>query len=198
VYFPEGVVPPPEFDMPPPEEEVITPQKNPIAYREEEIIRLLISYADAPIDEHNKLCDYILAEIDGIEFQTPIYSRILDIFKNQLRMGSIVGAEYFVRHWDAAIQSETINLLANKYEISENWENKYQIYIPLEKDMLSHSAFTNILRLKQRIVQDKIAANMKNFATAHTEAEQEKVMRIHMQLKEIEKQIAGHLGNVVR
>jgi hypothetical protein len=64
--------------------------------------------------------------------------------------------------------------------------------------MLSHAAFTNILRLKQRIVQDKIAANMKSFASAHTEAEQERVMRIHMQLKEIEKQIAGYLGNVVR
>jgi DNA primase len=198
VFFPEGVLPPPEFDIPSREEEVVIPQRNPIAYREEEIIRLLISYADAPIDEHNKLRDYILTEIDGIEFQTPIYSRILDIFKNQLRMGNIVGADYFVRHWDAAIQAETINLLANKYEISENWENKYQIYIPLEKDMLSHAAFTNILRLKQRIVQDKIAANMKSFASAHTEAEQERVMRIHMQLKEIEKQIAGYLGNVVR
>jgi DNA primase len=49
VYFPEGVVPPPDFDIPAPEE-VVIPQKNPIAYREEEIIRLLISYADAPID----------------------------------------------------------------------------------------------------------------------------------------------------
>jgi DNA primase len=198
LLLPEGIVPPPEYDIPSPVEEAVIPQKNPIAYREQEIIRLLISYADAPIDEHNKLRDYILAEIDGIEFQTPIYSRILETIKNQLRMGNIVGADYFVRHWDSAIQEEAIDLLANKYEISENWENKYQIYIPLEKDMLSHSAFTNILRLKQRIVQDKIAANMKNFAAAHTEAEQEKVMRIHMQLKEIEKQIAGHLGNVVR
>jgi DNA primase len=195
--LPEGVSPAPELDLPE-SAETTEPKKSSMAYQEEESIRLLISYADHSIDEHNKLCNYILAEIEGITFQTPIYNRILEIFRSQLQLGYIVGTDYFVRHWDADIQAEAINLMSNKYQISENWENKFQIHIPQEIDMLTHVAYSNILRLKQRIVQEKITANMKNLATAHTEAEQEKIMRIHMQLKDIEKQIAGFLGNVLR
>jgi DNA primase len=195
--LPDGIMPPPELELEMPVE-IAEPKKNPIVYQEQESIRLLISYADHPIDEHNKLCNYLLAEIEGIEFQTPLYNRILDIFRAQLQMGHIVGTEYFIRHWDADIQAEAINLVSQKYQLSENWLDKFQIFIPQEKDMLTHVAYSNILRLKHRILQDKIAANMKNLAKAQTSAEQETIMRIHMQLKEIEKQIAGILGNVVR
>ncbi|QHT67875.1 DNA primase [Rhodocytophaga rosea] len=195
--LPEGIMPPPELDLEEPVE-FQEPKKNPIVYQEQESIRLLISYADQPIDEHNKLCNYLLAEIEGIEFQTPIYNRILDIFRAQLQMGHIVGTEYFIRHWDADIQAEAINLISQKYQLSENWLDKFQIFIPQEKDMLTHVAYSNILRLKHRIVQDKITDNMKNLAKAQSSAEQETIMRIHMQLKEIEKQIASILGNVVR
>lgn len=195
--LPEGVESAPELEATEPAD-IAEPKKNPIVYQEQESIRLLISYADQAIDEHNKLCNYILTEIEGIEFQTPIYNRILDIFRAQLQMGHIVGSDYFIRHWDADIQAEAISLISQKYQLSENWENKYQIFIPQEKDMLTHVAYSNILRLKHRIVQDKISANMKNLAKAQTSSEQETMMRIHMQLKEIEKQIAGILGNVVR
>jgi DNA primase len=195
--LPDGIMPPSELELEMPVE-IEEPKKNPIVYQEQESIRLLISYADEAIDEHNKLCNYILAEIEGIEFQTPIYNRILEIFRAHLQMGQIVGTEYFIRHWDAAIQTEAITLISNKYQLSENWKDKFQIFIPQEKDMLTHVAYSNILRLKHRIVQDKISANMKNLAKAQTSAEQETIMRIHMQLKEIEKQIAGILGNVVR
>jgi DNA primase len=195
--LPDGIMPPLELELEEPVE-LAELKKNPIVYQEQESIRLLISYADQPIDEHNKFCNYLLAEIEGIEFQTPLYNRILEIFRAQLQMGHIVGADYFIRHWDAEIQTEAINLISQKYQLSENWLDKFQIFIPQEKDMLTHVAYSNILRLKHRIVQDKINDNMKNLAKAQTSAEQETIMRIHMQLKEIEKQIAAILGNVVR
>lgn len=198
VPLPDGILPATAAEETLSTVEPATPQKSPLAYQEEESIRLLITYADYTIDDHNTLCDYLLAEIEDITFQTPIYKKILDIFRLQLQRGAMVGAEFFTHYPDPEIQAEAINLLSTKYQLSDNWENKYQIYIPREKDMLPEVAYSNILRLKQRVIQEKITANMKSLASAQTEAEQETCMRIHMQLKEIEKQIASVLGNVLR
>lgn len=200
----EGIAPAPGLELPDPmpigrqaPADLVPPRKSSVAYQEQETIRLLISYANQNIDEDHTLCQYLLSEIEDVTFQTPLYHRMLHIFRTHLQMGTIVGSEYFTHHWDSEIQSEAIDLMADKYQVSSNWEDKYQIYIPREKDMLSHVAYSNILRLKQRVLQEKIAENMKALATLQTIEEQEHVMRVHLQLKEMEKQIAALLGNVV-
>ncbi len=59
-------------------------------------------------------------------------------------------------------------------------------------------AYSNVLRLKQRVVQEKIRYNMKALSAATATEEQDFLLQGIMQLKQIEKQIAGILGNVIR
>ncbi len=59
-------------------------------------------------------------------------------------------------------------------------------------------AYSNVLRLKQRVVQEKIRHNMKDLTEATATEEQDFLLGGIMQLKQIEKQIAGILGNVIR
>jgi DNA primase len=190
---------PPVLDIPPDPVDAEPIRKTSIAYQEEESIRLLISYADHVIEgTENTLCDYILQEIEELEFTIPVYNRILQVFRDELRKGNVISGDYFLRHEDSEIQQEAINLITTKYQVSETWGNKFHIMIPMEKEMLLDVAYTNILRLKQRIVQEKISMNMKELAVATTPTDQDRILRVHMQLKDIEKQIASILGNVIR
>jgi DNA primase len=144
------------------------------------------------------VCEYILREIEELEFSTPLYNRIISMFRKELQQGRVIGGDFFLRHEDAEIQRVAIDLVSNRYRISEQWSEKFEIYIPQEKENLLDVAYSNVLRLKQRVVQEKIRHNMQALSSAGTVEEQDFLLQGIMQLKSIEKQIANILGNVIR
>jgi DNA primase len=191
-------LPPPELtDLPPPEAD--GPRKSSMVYQEEESIRLLLTYADHLLEgTSDTVCEYILREIEELEFSTPLYNRIISMFRQELQQGRVIGGDFFLRHEDAEIQRVAIDLVSNRYRISEQWSEKFEIYIPQEKENLLDVAYSNVLRLKQRVVQEKIRHNMQALSSAGTVEEQDFLLQGIMQLKSIEKQIANILGNVIR
>ena len=170
---------------------------NSIYYQERESIRLLLSYSDIDLEEKYKLHDLLLSELDDIEFTFPIYNEIMIEFRHQLKKGKVVDGEYFIRNGNENIRQEVINLVSNRYEVSENWENKFHIRVPKEEDNLSNVLLTNVLRLKFRVVQKLIAENIRELKSETVEDKQIRLMKFHKELKRHEMEIAEKLGNVV-
>ncbi len=192
-------LPPPEYadpGLPPVETEN---RKASVVYQEEESIRLLLTYAEHVLEgTSDTLSEYILREVEELEFSTPIFNRIITIFRDGLQRGQVIGGDFFLRHEDPEIQRVAIDLVSSRYRLSQQWSEKFEIYIPQEKENLLDVAYSNVLRLKQRVVQEKIRHNMKALSAAATSEEQDFLLQGIMQLKQIEKQIAGILGNVIR
>jgi DNA primase len=175
------------------------PHKASLVYQEEESIRLLLTYAEHVLEgTSDTLSEYILREVEELEFSTPLYNRIITIFREQLQRGHVIGGDFFLRHEDPEIQQAAIHLVTDRYRISVEWKEKFEIYIPHESENLLDVAYSNVLRLKQRVVQEKIRHNMKALSAATATEEQDFLLGGIMQLKQIEKQIAGILGNVIR
>ena len=199
VLPPDVSLPPPDYadsGAPPAETE---PRKSSVVYQEEESIRLLLTYADHVLEgTSDTLSEYILREVEELEFTTPLYGRIISIFREELGRGRVIGGDYFLRHDDPEIQQAAIHLVTDRYRISGEWKEKFEIYIPHESENLLDVAYSNVLRLKQRVVQEKIRHNMKVLSAATATEEQDFLLQGIMQLKQIEKQIAGILGNVIR
>ena len=65
-----------------------------------------------------------------------------------------------------------------------------------ESQTLKNSTYTNILRLKFRIIQKMIAENMENIKSASEEEQINKFLSIQGDLKSMEMTIAKTLGNV--
>ena len=173
-----------------------------IALQERESIRLLISYGFNEIEESYRLQDYLLKELEDTEFETPIYRKILQIFKDKLAEGKVIDSEYLLMHGDSEVQQEVIHLesMAERYQISENWEARYQIYVPHETDLLHHVVFTNILRLKFRLIEKLIKSNQQDLLEAQNSGDEEDQithLKIDMALKKSKSEIAGQLGIVV-
>ncbi|MBC7923723.1 MAG: hypothetical protein H7Z75_21825, partial [Ferruginibacter sp.] len=170
----------------------------PIYYQEQETVRLLLNYAREEVDEGTLLWQYILAETDEIAFQTPAYRTILDLFRREADQGRVPGADFFIRHEDAAIQREAVNLIADKYELSDQWRDKFGIFVPLEMDKLPQMAYTNLLRLKRCNVERLITENQQQLAKAGDETEMMHLLQARMRLKQLEIEIAKEFGNVTR
>jgi DNA primase len=143
------------------------------------------------------LMQYVLGEIDGINFSTPIYQEILTICREKFLQGVVLDTAYFISHHIAEIQNEAINLASEKHVISEEWMSRHEIFVPTEEDKLADMAYTNILRLKKSFNDEYIKTLMKQLTQAKDPQEQNRLLSLFMEAKEVEKQIAKELGTVV-
>lgn len=164
---------------------------------ERESVRMLLHHGNTLIEGEVPLYVYLLQELQEVHFQTSTYRTIIEHFRQQLAQGRVTDATYFIQHQDEAIQKTAIDLTASPYEVSNHWEERHQIYITKEEDNLHETAFKTILRLKMRLVQQLIADNQKWLKTKATHEEEDKLLQVHIALKQSEATIAQQLGIVI-
>jgi DNA primase len=167
-----------------------------VQLQERETIRLLLNYAESNYTDQ-KLVDYMLAELEDVEFTNPVYKAIFEGFKEGAREGVVVDTLYFMEHSADEVKNTVAELTTSRHETSKLWSEKYHIYFPHERDILNDVAFSNILRLKFRMIQKLIEDNLQQMKQASTEEDLEKYFTIHEQLKVAEKDLASVLGVVI-
>lgn len=170
-----------------------------IAYQEQESIRLLLKYGFNELEEGELLHQFIFNELDDVTFQNDIYASIFEDYKSLLEDNKTVGAQHFIDNGSPEVRKAVIDLTHNRHLISTHWKDKYKIAIPLEDDgsKLQNVAFTNIMRLKQRVIRKMIEDNLEKLKISENESEIHEFQQMHHELKQAEKEIANHLGNVI-
>ena len=181
------------------EEIAVTDFSKIIAYQEKESIRVLLNYGDEIIQKTDEnemtLWDYFISESEDIEFTHPIYNKIFKAMVQRNREQLPLSFEYFLSIDDPEIQKTIIELCAPKYEISEFWKEKYHIEIPLEEDFIKDLTYSNILRLKFRVIQHLIEVQNEKLKTA-IEGDVDALLDEISELKQTEMEIAKIIGNV--
>jgi DNA primase len=167
-----------------------------IQMQEREAIRLLLNYAESSYEDQ-RLIDFMLTELDEVQFSNPVFKEIYDTFRSGAQRNQVVDTLYFMEHSSETVKRMVADLTTSKYETSEHWGPKYHIHIPQEKEIVHDLAYTNVLRLKFRVIQKLMEENLAQMKNASSEADLEKYFTIHEQLKGAEKDIAGILGIVI-
>ena len=181
------------------EEIAVTDFSKIIAYQEKESIRVLLNYGDEIIQKTDEnemtLWDYFISESEDIEFTHPIYNKIFKVMVQRNKEQLPLNFEYFLSIDDPEIQKIIIELCAPKYEISEFWKKKYHIEIPLEEEFIKDLTYSNILRLKFRVIQHLIEVQNEKLKTA-IEGDVDTLLDEISELKQTEMEIAKIIGNV--
>lgn len=164
--------------------------------QERETIRLLLNYAETQYEEQ-RLIDFILTELEDVEFSNPVFREIYQMFRRGAGNREAVDTLYFMEHGSPSVKSTVADLTTNRYETSKHWSDKYHIFFPHEKEVIQDVAFSNILRLKFRVIQRLIDENLAQMKQAGSETDLEKYFTIHEQLKGAEREIAETLGIVI-
>jgi DNA primase len=186
----------------PPEVADILPQGNRfdtgtvVQLQERESIRLLLNYAENSYTDQ-RLVDFMLAELEDVEFTNPVYKAIYDAFREGAQRGETVDTLYFMEHSTELVKNTVAELTTSRYETSKHWGDKYHIYFPHEREILNDVAYSNVLRLKFRMIQKLIEDNLQQMKLASNENDLEKYFTIHEQLKTAEKDLASVLGIVI-
>ncbi|HLT05914.1 MAG TPA: DNA primase [Cyclobacteriaceae bacterium] len=167
-----------------------------LALSEKETLRLLINYGFEKLAEDLHVCDYLLQEVQDLEFATPVYQRILAAYKSALENGILPDINYFLGMNDAEIKREVIDLITMAHEISPNWEKRHLIFTNKEQDNLSKAVYEGVLRLKRRVVK-KLLDEAMNKVKEAKEEEVEGLLAIYMELKNYQVDIDRQLGTVI-
>ena len=171
-----------------------------INFYERECVRMLVNYGTSDFEviglDRKSFIDYFLNEIEDIEFENKNYLKIIEVFKNELKNNRVIDINHFLEGKYKDIKEDVIDLSANKYEISKQWKDKFNIHVSDEIDSLKKTTYTNILRLKFRLIRKMIKDNMQNLSKSDMVNIDKETIELHSKLKSAEIEIAKQLGNV--
>jgi DNA primase len=170
--------------------------------QERETIRLLLNYGLQKIDEDDlKLSNYLLSETQEIEFITPVYQKILGMYRDCLAKGVVPNTDFFIAQRDDEVRQEVIDLITLRHEISSHWHERHQIFITTESDDLAGTAFKSILRLKRRLVQKMMEEAKQKIKSGESEGLAPdlifELQQLYFELKKVQLQIDKELGIVI-
>ncbi len=172
-----------------------------IELQERESVRVLVNYGKNKIQtrelQDQYLINYFLNESEEIQFSNMTYKKIIDFFKEKLREGEIIDGENLINHPDEDVRRTVVDLVADKYEISQDWKEKHNIHVPRETEFLRDVTYTNVLRLKFRIIQHLIAEEKKKLENATSEKETDELLDEIIELEKVRVSIAKILGIVL-
>jgi DNA primase len=185
------------FDEPVPE----TKKADASITQEREIVRLLLLYGNQIINWDNIANTYIgpfiIAELSDVEFEQADCKDFVAIYKQQLENGVLPDEKFFIHHQSKPIVDLTVDLLASKYTLSENWYNMHRIFIHEEQMSMKPTILGAIFHLKKQKVGkilDQLRLDLQN---AQEPADQDIIMSQYIQMKKIEKHIVDYLGSVI-
>ncbi|TLU98194.1 DNA primase [Dyadobacter luticola] len=181
-----------------PEEDVPeAPQRTKLHYQEEAFVKLLVVHGTKELEPTITVCQYVLSQIEGIDFKDPVFHHLLTLFRENYSRNHVLPTDYFVQHHEAEIRSIAIEWLTAKHALSELWAEKFEIYVPFETDVLDKTAFNNILRLKKAFVEERMKVCLQHAVQASSEEEQLAIMAEFMHFKHISMAAAKELGSVI-
>ncbi len=184
-----------EIPVSPPQPQISEFQGDEVVERE--IARILIEYADFPIDEQTNLYKNLFEYTQNVEFKNRIVAKIFTLFQEELMNGNIPGLDYFLAHPDKEIEQYLVDLLTDKYELSNEWE-KLKIYIPgkdADKMLLLNKT---LARFNFEKVNSQFKETLKKMSKTEAESvELDEIMQTQIVLKNYQQQYAKELGLIV-
>ena len=185
-----------ETEPPPPEEQNLVGHP-PMYYKEKGIARLLILYGDYAVDEEMKVCHYIFAELEDVTLQTPVYQQIFSRYQALMEQGVPVTEDRLIGEGETDLAREVIDLVVDHYVLSENWELRYNIYVPQEKDVLHHVIERGVLELKYAYLNHLLHENRQQLLEGADEEAHMQILRHYQLLKKAQMEVAEQLGIVI-
>lgn len=176
-------------------------------FQERDLVRILMTAGSAIFDADAQVtvAEYILMNIEDVldEFDHPLYREIVHICYERITQKLPIGLDLFLHSASPDVRRLAVNVSTSPYEFSENWANKWDIFLSQAHPEANHQkdAESLIKRFKLRKISRFKARNARRIqelmASDGDSTEMEACMRLHIRLKEIENQLAKELGTVV-
>ncbi len=179
--------------------------------QEHKIISLLLNYGDRKIkhlefdeegtsvEQEYYVAAFIIADIlsDDLGFDSAICQHIFDLYVEKLNQNEVLKHTSFIEHTDDTIRNLAISLLSQPYDISENWEKKFNIYVPHPDMCVDKDVRESLLNFKLKKLEKKIKENAQKLKSTTDSDEIMMLLSEQKKLKDIRILICKQLNRIV-
>ncbi len=181
---------------PPPAEEEINYLASQDEKHERNVLRVLLDYGLNPYQDNTTVAEYIFNEVKDFPFDNPQLESLISTYKIQYEAGQNPNTKTFLYHEDQTIRELVISITLFPYELSINWDKLYEgkkitTIDNSEEDVTMSVNYYKLKKLKKMFDQNQ--ADMEKASID----DQMLLIRIHKELKDLERDIAKKLGTVI-
>lgn len=176
-------------------------------FQEKDIVRILVAGGDAIFDKEENItvAQFIISNIEDVidDFDNQGYQQLAKLAQERLASGQPLSTDFFTQHPEQAVQQMAINLITSPYELSENWEKRYEITLQTQKSPelnFSEDSIQSLKRFRLRKISRMCQKNQEQIKELTASGDMEKLM-VHMKVQQkllnIRNDLAKELGTVV-
>ncbi len=165
--------------------------------QERNIARVLIEFGNKTYKNDTLVADYIFREgIDMELFDNRELVKLIELYRNKFNNGEQLNANDFLYNSDLKVASAVVSLIDFPYEVSSNWQTKYEIKTVSKEDLYVEDVESSIFYLQLRKIKRMIIANQDEMENANVE-ELPIYLETHSILKQQEMELTKRVGMVI-
>jgi DNA primase len=165
------------------------------------LIRSLLEFGIKEWDEEQSTAAFIFNEFKDDDWEDLIENenliKIINLYKAWYNAGEKPTEKSFLYYDDATLSNLVISLMESQTEISENWYKKFEGKIATRDDLYKEEVLSTLAYFKLRKIKKLIFQNQKDMENASKDEDQMLFLKVHMLLKNKEKEILTDFGTVI-
>ncbi len=182
--------------MPPSEQDDLSYLASQDEKHERNLLRVLLEFGLKPFDDNQTIADYIFQELEGFPFENAALNELLSIYKAQYQQGLNPDTKTFLYFEDNNIRELVISITMFPYELSPNWDKLYEGKKITNADTSKEDVTMSVNYYKLKKLKKMFDQNQADMEKA-TIDDQMLLIRIHKELKDMEREITKKMGTVI-
>ena len=163
---------------------------------ERNVLRVLLENGLKNWDEQKTMAQYIFEELEAFHFDNNQLENLYTIYRKQYEQGLQPDAKSFLYTDDESIRSLVVSITMFPHELSQKWDEVLEGMHITNRDTSQQDVLMSINYFKLKKIKKMFEENQRDMEHADFD-EQMRLIEIHKNLKEIEKEITKQLGTVI-
>ena len=165
--------------------------------QERALVKCLLLFGYLPFDENIKIADYVFDALQSFDFDNQLLEKITETYRSWYAAGLEPTEKSFVYHDDKEMSAMVISLIEFPYELSPNWEKKFEGMKVIKANAEADETADSLKYFKLRKIKEMLIENQKELSVSADMQEQIRLINVHKELKDVEREITGQLGTVI-
>jgi DNA primase len=163
---------------------------------ERNVLRVLLEYGLRDWDEEKTMAQYIFDELDQFRFDNHQLENLYNEYRNKFEQGLQPDAKSFLYHADDNVRSLVVSITVSAHELSLKWDEVLEGMNIVNRDTSHQDVLVSVNYFKLRKIKKMFEENQRDMEHAPLD-EQMRLIELHKQLKDIEREITKQLGTVI-
>lgn len=163
---------------------------------ERNILRVLLEYGLRAWDENKTMADFIFEELEQFHFDNQQLEDLFEEYKKWYQQGLEPTTKTLLYHENEILRNLVVSISVFPFELSQKWDEVMETMNIVNRDTSIQDVLMSVNFYKLRKIKKMFDENQRDMEHASLE-EQMKLIEVHKQLKEIERELTKQLGTVI-